>query len=94
MAIGLPSLTDDALAREFVARFTDRVALGLREKILERLQPDIDAAVQAGLASMRGEIEAYADHVRQRVVFKAIINNEPVEIPATSKANTDADRNR
>jgi hypothetical protein len=77
VAQGYPPLADDRLAQELDIRFTARVAAELRQRILERIEPDIKAAVAAGVASLKVDIQAYADLMRQRLVFQAIIDNVP-----------------
>lgn len=92
MTIGYPPLTNEAVVQALVDEFTSAVRVGLREKIMERLEPDIAAAVDAGVASLKTVIEAYADHQHQRTIINVLIKQVPVG--TSPKEESDAVRYR
>lgn len=92
MASDYPPLDSEVIMQALVDGFTTKVREGLRAKIMESLEPDIAAAVEVGVASLKTTIEAYADHMKQRTVINVLIKQVPVS--HTPKENPDALRYR
>lgn len=80
MGIIYPPLTGEATVQAFMDEFITAVRTGLRDKIMERLEPDITAAVDAGVASLKTQIEAYAEHLHQRTVVNVWIDKMPLVV--------------
>jgi hypothetical protein len=53
-------------------------AFALRpSRLIGAIKRALEAAVAAGVGSLKVDIQAYADLMRQRLVFQAIIDNVP-----------------
>jgi hypothetical protein len=62
---------------ECLARALEKhIADNLRARIMERVKPDIDAAVAAALAEFKTSIETYKDNVMGREVFSVLIRDQ------------------
>lgn len=63
---------------------TSRIRDELRKRILENLEPDIQTAVDAGLASFKATIESYRDHMHMRDTVRVLIERRDVRTPQES----------
>ena len=63
---------------------TSRIRDELRKRILESLEPDIQTAVDAGLASFKATIEGYRDPMHMRDTVRVLIERRDVRTPQES----------
>lgn len=58
---------------------TSRIRNELRKRILERIEPDIEAAVNAGLAAFKTTIETWREPHNMRDTIRVLIERKPSE---------------
>jgi hypothetical protein len=59
---------------------TSRIRDALRQRILDRIEPDIQAAVDAGLASFKATIESYRDPMHMRDTVRVLIERTGADV--------------
>lgn len=74
MAGYLP-LTSDEIHAAMLDGLMGRIRASPRERIMERMQPDIDAAVEAGCETFRAAVASYHDPMEGRQVVKVLIED-------------------
>jgi hypothetical protein len=58
---------------------TDHVRAALRKRIMDRIEPDVDAAVEAGLATFEAAIQAHCDPMQMRDTIQVILKDRRSE---------------
>lgn len=71
-------ITADQAVEAMLDGLTSRIRAALREIIMERLAPDVDAAVEAGVASLKMAIEAHTDQYHMNNVVNILIIKKPM----------------
>ena len=61
MALTAPSITSDQASQAMIDGLISRIRESLRARIMERIQPDIDDAIDESVKSLKVAIEAYRD---------------------------------
>lgn len=74
MAGYLP-LTSDEMTAAILDGLMGRIRASLRDRIMERIQPYIDVAVEAGCKTFRAAAESYYDPMDMRQVVKVLIED-------------------
>jgi hypothetical protein len=62
-----------ASSKAMLDGLTNMVRDNLRKRIVEKIQPDIDAAVEDALASFKAAIETYRDPLHMRDTVRVLI---------------------
>ena len=65
--------TGEAASRAMLDGLTSTIRDELRKRILERIEPDIQAAVNAGLESFKVTIESYRENGPMRDTVRVLI---------------------
>jgi hypothetical protein len=82
MAIGTNlNFTGEDASRAMLEGLTNRIRDELRVLILERLEPDIQTAVDAGLSAFKATIESYRDPMHMRDTVHVIIERRDLHLP-------------
>lgn len=75
------SFTGEEASQAMLDGLTSRIRDELRKLILERLEPDIQTAVDAGLASLKATIESYRDPMQMRDTVRVLIERRDARTP-------------
>lgn len=87
MAGKLPlDFTSEEASRAMLNGLTSRIRDALRKRILESIEPDIEAAINAGLESFKATIESYREHENMRGVIRVLIERKDSVSPQQSSA--------
>ncbi len=73
MAMTRPDFTGEEASRAMLDGLTSRIRDALRKRILESLEPDIQAAIDAGLSSFKAAIESYHEAHNMRDTIRVLI---------------------
>jgi actin-related protein len=65
--------TGEDASKAMLEGLTSRIRSELKARILERIEPDVNAAVDAALDGFKGAIESYRDYAQMRDVVQIII---------------------
>ena len=76
MAMTRPPITSDETSKAMLEGLTDLIRDKLRERIMAKIQPDIDAAVEEALASFKTTIESYREPMYMRDTVRVMIENK------------------
>ncbi len=77
MAVTAPIFSSDEASKAMLEGLTSHVRSELRKRIMERIEPDIEQAVDAGLASFKAAIETYRDPHNMRDTVRVLIERRP-----------------
>lgn len=72
-------LTSDQAAQAMLDGLMTVIKASLRERIMERIRPDIDAAVEAGCSALQVAVQGWQDPVMMRAVVKVLIEDRRAE---------------
>ena len=67
--------SSEAMANAMATGLDNHIREALRKRILEFIQPDIDAAVEAGLKTFEAAVRAHRDMANNRDVLEILIRN-------------------
>lgn len=73
MALTRPPIDSDAVAEAMIDGLMSRVRSELRARILERIEPDISAAVDAAAASFEVAVKAYHEPHERMATVRVLI---------------------
>jgi hypothetical protein len=79
------SFTGEEASRAMLDGLTSRIRQELRKLILERLEPDIQTAVDAGLAAFKATIESYHEPMHMRDTVRVLIERRDQRTPQESE---------
>jgi hypothetical protein len=68
--------TGDQAQRAMLEGLTSRIRDELRKRIMQRIEPDIEAAVDAGLAAFKATVESYRDPMMMRDTVRVLIERK------------------
>lgn len=71
-----PPLYSEEASKLMLDGLTDGIRSRLREIIIERIEPDIQTAIEAGLASFKASIESYLDPSEMRNTIRVLIERK------------------
>ena len=77
MSLFKPEFTGEEASRAMLDGLMSRIRSELREIILARIEPDIEAAITASLSAFEAAIYSYRDAPGMRDVVKVIIERKP-----------------
>lgn len=70
-------LTSDTASKAMLEGLTNMIRKELRKRIMERIEPDIEEAVNASLAAFKTTIESYRDPEMMRDTVRVLIERKP-----------------
>jgi hypothetical protein len=70
------TFTGEDASRAMLEGLTSRIREALRTRILERLEPDIEQAIEAGVASFKATVEGYKDFAHMRETVRVLIERK------------------
>lgn len=70
-------LTSDEVAKLMVEGFTDRIRQNIKDQILAKVMPDIDAAADVALAGFKVAVEQQESYVNMDSIIKVILEKRP-----------------
>lgn len=73
------SITSDDASKAMLDGLTSMVRQRLRERILEVVEPEIEAAVDAALGQFKASIETYRDPLHMRDTVRVLIEKPVVQ---------------
>ncbi len=73
MALTQPHFTSEMATKAMLDGLTDRIRSDLKARILEKIEPDINAAVEASIESLKLAIESHRDYTHMQDVIKFIV---------------------
>lgn len=76
MAISDPPITSDEASKAMLAGLTELIRDKLRARIMDRIKPDVDAAVDEALAQFKTTIEGYREPHNMRNTVRVLIENK------------------
>jgi hypothetical protein len=79
-----PPFTGEEASKAMLDGLISRVREGLRQRILESIEPDITAAVDAGVESLKVAIQSYRDYAGARDVVHILIERRDTDIAKPS----------
>ena len=68
-------MTADIAAQAMMDGLLNRIRIELRQRIMERIEPDIKDAIEAATAALKVHIEASRDDYHMQNVVKILITN-------------------
>lgn len=66
-------LTSTEASEAMLDGLTERIRAELRKKIVERIEPDINAAIDAAMESFKIAIEAHRDHYHMQDTIRVLL---------------------
>jgi hypothetical protein len=84
MSLLPPAFTGEEASKAMLEGLTSRIRSELKARILERIEPDVNAAVDAALDGLKTAIESYRDHANMRDVVRIIIERKDITPPLAS----------
>lgn len=72
-------ITSEEASRAMLDGLTDLIRNKLRERILARIRPDIDAAVEEALEAFKITIQSYSEAHYMRDTVRVLIENKTVQ---------------
>lgn len=76
MALTPIQFTGEDASKAMLEGLTSRIREELRKRIVARLEPDIEEAVDAGLAAFKATIESYRDYGPMRDTVRVLIERK------------------
>jgi hypothetical protein len=76
MSLLTQQFTGEEASKAMLEGLTSRIRSELKAIILARIEPDVDAAVEAGLEGLKAAIHSYREHSQMRDVVKVIIERK------------------
>jgi len=73
MAMIAPTFTGEEASKAMLDGLTSHIRAALKDKIMERLQPDIDAAIDAGMETFKAAIQSYHEARNMRDTIRVLI---------------------
>lgn len=80
-----PAFTGEEAAKAMLDGLTSRIRTELKARILERIDPDVNAAVDAALDGFKTAIESYRDYAHMQDVVRVIIERRDATSSVSSK---------
>lgn len=77
MAFNRPPLDSEEASKAMLDGLTSRIRQELRKRILESIEPDVEAAIDASLAAFKASIETWRDPMHMRDTVKVLIERKP-----------------
>lgn len=78
MSLLPPQFTGEEASKAMLEGLTSRIRSELKARILERIEPDVNAALDAALEGLKAAIHSYRDHAQLRDVVKIIIERKDI----------------
>jgi hypothetical protein len=75
----------DEVSKAMLDGLTSRIRTELKAIILERIESDVNAAVDAAIDGLKTAIETYRDHVSMRDVIRIIVDRKDLASPLPLK---------
>lgn len=73
-----PPFTGEQASKAMLEGLTSRIREELKRRILERIEPDVDAAVEASLQAFKVTIESYREAHNMRDTVRVLIERRDV----------------
>jgi hypothetical protein len=77
MATILPPLNSDEASRAMIDGLTGRIRDELRKKILERIEPDLESAIDAAMEAFKLTVATWREPINLRETIKVLIERKP-----------------
>lgn len=73
MAMIAPPITAEEASKAMLDGLTSHIRSALKDRIMARLQPDIDAAIDAGMETFKAAIQSYHEAHNMRDTIRVLI---------------------
>jgi hypothetical protein len=79
MALSELPISSDETSKAMLDGLTNLIRDKLRERIMARIKPDVDAAVEDALAAFKVTIESYREMHMMRDTIRVLVENKTVQ---------------